>query len=151
MSDVITSSTSAIMSDPKRLVDDMRAGRIIRLPDLGYTIAPDAGWDEDADMVSLRKKDTGIDNTIFISTRGNARHAARVKVAVDPPDSLNAASKTASMAIVDYGIEGARMSRALAGQVEAYIEINRAVLLEYWGEKIDTAELVQRLRPIPSR
>jgi hypothetical protein len=158
MNAIITSSTAAeIESDPRRLIDDMRAGRIIKLPDLGYTIAPTGPtaptlqsewWDEDADMVSQRKKDTGIGNTIFISTRGNAQHAARIKVAIDPPDSLNAASTNASVAIHDYSIMGRPMSPTLARQVQAYIDLNRAVLLDYWDEKIDTSELLARLRPI---
>ena len=50
-------------------------------------------------MVSLRRDVTGVDNTIFVSTKVYAQHAPRIKIAIDPPDSLNARSKAASMAI----------------------------------------------------
>jgi hypothetical protein len=53
--------------------------------------------DEDADRVSLRSDRIGVDNTIFVSTKGRGQHAPLIKIAVDPPDSLNAASKPASM------------------------------------------------------
>jgi hypothetical protein len=36
----------------------------------------------------------------------------------------------------------------LLRQVQAFISVNRAVILDYWDEKIGTAELVRRLRPI---
>lgn len=99
-------------------------------------------------MVSLRGSRTGISNSIFISTKGNTRHAARVKIAIDPPDSFSAAGTDASMAIADFRVTGASIPQALARQVRQYIELNRAVLLEYWDEKIDTAELIDRLKPI---
>ena len=41
------------------------------------------------DMVTYRKKKTGVDNTIFISQQGYAQHGARIKIAIDPPDSIN--------------------------------------------------------------
>ena len=39
MSIVIPSSASEIVADPRRLLEDMRAGRVITLSDLDYTIA----------------------------------------------------------------------------------------------------------------
>ena len=35
-------------------------------------------------MASFRHQRTGIDNTIFLSPKGHARQAARIKVAIDP-------------------------------------------------------------------
>jgi hypothetical protein len=95
----------------------------------------------------LRKDRTGVDNTVFVSTKGYARHAPRIKIAIDPPDSLNAAAKTASMAIH----AGAHMAPDLVEQVKRFIEQNRAALLDYWDNKIDTPELIERLRSIANR
>jgi hypothetical protein len=89
---IIISSSSDLLADPDRVVRQMREGRVIRLSDMGYTLGPSSGFaladaenDEAADMVSLRTEVTGVDNTIFVSTKGYAQHAARIKIAVDPP------------------------------------------------------------------
>src|SRR5437868_4846142 len=111
MTIVIPSSSAEIMADPQRFLDEMRRGRIINLTDLGYMIAPIAEIvglaDELAEeelleeMVSYRKDVTGVDNTIFISPKGNTRHAARIKLALDPPNSIDPRGETASIAIGD--------------------------------------------------
>jgi hypothetical protein len=106
--------------------------------------------DEAEDMVSLRKDRTGVENTLFVSTKGYARHAPCITIAIDPPASLNPAAKTASMAIPDYAIAGASMPPDLVEQAKRFIERNRAALLDYWDNKIDTPELIERLRSIAS-
>jgi hypothetical protein len=52
------------------------------------------------------------------------------------------------MAIHDYGIAGAHMPPHLVEQATRFIERNRAALLDYWDNKIDTPELIERLRSI---
>ena len=155
MTIILSSSSAEIAADPQRLIDAIRERRIICLDDVDYTIARtsavillDAEIDEVEDMVSLRKERTGVDNTVFVSNKGYARHAPRINIAIDPPDSLNAAAKTASMAIHDYTIAGAYMPPHLFEQATRFIERNRAALLDYWDNKIDTAELIERLRSI---
>jgi hypothetical protein len=155
MTTIVPSTTAEIAADPQRLIDAMRERRIISLDDVDYTIAPTSAVvlaegeiDEAEDMVSLRKVRTGVDNTAFVSTKGYARHAPCVKIAIDPPDSLNAAARTASMSIHDYSIAGTHMPPHLVKQVKRFIERNRASLLDYWDNKIDTAELIERLRSI---
>ena len=99
------------------------------------------------DMVSLRPDTTGVDNTIFVSTRGYAQHAPRIKIAVDPSDSLNAASKCALVAIHDFSVTGEGLSPYVYVQASDFIERNRDVLLAYWNCEIDTKEMISRLRP----
>lgn len=152
------SSTTAIEIDPEQFLRDIRAGtgKVIDLRDVGYTVAPTSAVvllapdedsdDEAADMASLRSNVTGVDNTVFVSTKGSGRHAARIKVAVDPPNSLNATSKTASMAIHDYGIVGAYVPPHIVEQAKRFIERNREALLALWECQIDTAELIKRLK-----
>lgn len=118
---------------------------------LSSSSAEIAEIDEAEDMVSLRKERTGVAHTVFVSTKGYARHAPRIRIAIDPPDSLNAAAETASMAIHDYSIAGAHMPPQLFEQAKRFIERNRAALLDYWDNKIDTAELIERLRQIDDR
>jgi hypothetical protein len=99
---------SEFMADPQRYVDEAQSGTVIMIADRNVTVAPVTGavaWaasdDEDADMVSLREKQTGIRNTLFASTKGyvSERDGPRIKIAVDPPDSLIAGSATTSMSI----------------------------------------------------
>ena len=49
------------------------------------------------EMVSYPTSVTGVDNTIFISPKGNARHGPRIKVAINPPDRIDPRSETASV------------------------------------------------------
>lgn len=158
MSIVIPSSAAEIMADPQRLLEDMRAGRVIRLSDLDYTIAPtaivvlsdDEIDDEAGDMVSLTTEDTGIGNTIFVSTKGyvSERHGPRIKIAIDPPKRLIAGGKAASMSIHDYSIKGEYVSPELVDQAKRFIELNREALLAYWDGQIGTREFMQRVKPI---
>ena len=48
MTGVIPSSSAELIADPKRLLDDRRAGRIVELTNVGYMIATTA------DIVGLK-------------------------------------------------------------------------------------------------
>src|SRR6202162_4839395 len=115
---IIPSSSAELMANPARFLEDIRAGHFVYLSDLGRTVALAEADDEVEDMVSLRSEKTGVDNTIFISTKGYARHAPRIKIAVDPPHSFNATSKSASMAIHGYGIRGEYVAPHIAEQAK---------------------------------
>jgi hypothetical protein len=155
MNIVVSSSSAEIAADPQRFLEDMRAGHIITLSDLSYTVAPtamvtleDAG--EEGDMASLVKNDTGIENTIFASTKGyvGSRHGPRIKIAIDPPHRLIAGGKSASMSIHDYSVKGEYVAPALADQARKFIELNREALLAYWEGQIATREFLERVKPI---
>jgi len=101
------------------------------------------------EMASYSKKITGIDNTIFISPKGPTRHAPWIKVAIEPPDSFNPTSVTASVTI-DSGqvVVGEVPTAKLRKQIQQFIELNRDVLLDYWHYRIDTEQLQERLKAI---
>jgi hypothetical protein len=104
------------------------------------------------DMVSYRKKVTGVDNTVFISQKAYARHAARIKIAIEPPDSVNVTGKQVSISINSGKVvagDKAKVPAALLKQVERFIELNRPALLDYWNAKISTGELHERLKAVP--
>jgi hypothetical protein len=99
--------------------------------------------DELEEMVSYRQNVTGISHTVFISPRGSARHGPRVKVAIDTVDPRGR--------IATISFDGATIGTIaplLARQVLRFIEVNRAVLLDYWHYQIDTDQLRQRLQSI---
>src|SRR5215831_473750 len=124
---VVSSSSAEVIADPARFLAEIQAGNLVYLSDLDRVVTLAEVDDEDDDMVSLRSIKTGIDNIIFVSTKGRGRHAPRIKIAVDPPDTLNTASATASMTIQ---IRGEHVSSHLAEQARRFIESNRAVLLD---------------------
>jgi len=96
------------------------------------------------EMVSYRRNVTGVDHTLFLSPRGNARHGPRIKVAIDPPDSIDPRSRTVSITL--DGAALGPIDPALLQQVRAFLELNRATLLAYWRYEIDTDELRRQLR-----
>ena len=142
----IPSSAAEVVADPAEFLRALRAG----VPDFDYRAAAalaDALADEEllAEMVSYRKDVTGVDNTVFISPKGNAQHAARIKLAIDPAGSIDPRSKTASVAIADGAVMAGEVPAALLKAAQRFIDLNRAALLDYWEYRIDTEELRQRL------
>src|SRR5262249_24348984 len=125
--------------------DGMRgqAARVIQ--GMGTTSQEDELLEEAA---SFRKAVTGMDNTVFILPKGNTRHALRIKVAIDPPLTVDPRAKIASVAIADGAIVAGEIPSWLVDQARRFIDINRDVLLDYWDYRIDTDELRRRLKPI---
>jgi hypothetical protein len=154
----VTEVSSAVIKEPEWLLRAMREGSVFDLRDLGYMIVPKTAIVRLADdlaeeelleeMVSYRKNVTGVDNTIFISPRGNTRHAPRLKLAINPPDSVDPRGETASIAIADGKVMEGRAPPRLLEQVSQFIATNRDVLLDYWEYRIDTETLRQRLKSI---
>src|SRR5262249_23751118 len=101
------------------------------------------------EMVSYRKNITGVDHTVFISPKGQVRHGPRLKVAINPPDSLNPSGESASISIPEGQVVAGTVDPALLEQIRQFIALNRDALLDYWEYRTDTAQLQQRLRPIP--
>jgi len=99
------------------------------------------------EMVSYRRNVTGISHTVFISPKGNARHGPRIKIAINPPDSLDPRSETASIAF-DGTVVAGTVDPVLLDQARRFIVRNHAVLLAYWNYEIDTDELRRALWPI---
>ncbi len=119
-------------------------------------VVVDAGFAEEVaerelveEMVSYRKNVTGLDHTVFISPRGHVQHAARIKLAIDPPDTVDPRGRTASIAIHDGTVmAGDSVPPDLLRRVQQFIKLNHAALLEYWEYSIDTEQLRQRLKSV---
>ena len=52
------------------------------------------------------------------------------------------------MAIHDYRITGDYVPPRIVEQAKQFIDRNRATLLDYWECRIDTTELIERLKPV---
>jgi hypothetical protein len=114
MSTTIRSSSKEALKDPALLRKELDAGHVVELTDIGAVLTRlediDALADQLAEeelpehMASFRTDATGVDNTIWVSPKGRTRRAAQIKVAIDPPDSLNATNQTASVAVHDGSV-----------------------------------------------
>ena len=161
MSVTIRSSSHEVLKDLARLRKELEAGHVVELADLGAVVTRlehiHALSDQLAEeellehMGSFRKDRTGVDNTIWVSPRGRSRHAACIKVAIDPPDSLDPTSVTAFVSIHDGSVVAGDVPRRVLRQVQKFVKLNRDVLTDFWDMRIDTHQLDQRLKPIENR
>src|SRR5579884_2131791 len=82
------------------------------------------------------------------SPKGFTRHAPRIKLAIDPPDSIDPRGATASVAIDSGEVVDGDVPAELLKQVREFIELNHNVLLDYWNYRADAEELRERLKRI---
>jgi hypothetical protein len=106
--------------------------------------------DELFEMANLFPRTTGLPMTVWVSPRGNARHDARVKVNRSHGDQMNIAN-TAVVGVrsVPHVIAG-HLSSDDERAVFEWISLNTAALVAYWEGRIDTIELGQQLKRLPS-
>jgi hypothetical protein len=114
-------------------------------------LAEQLAEEELLNMASFRRVKTGVANTIWASYKGRHCHAARIKVAIDPPDSLDPAGESASFTIHDGEVVAGNPPIWLRKQVAQFIALNREALMDLWEGRIDSGELGDRLRPIEGR
>jgi hypothetical protein len=116
------------------------------MTDLAPFEEPQADEDDGYNMASLKPSQTGVDNTIFVSVKGRARHAARIKIAIDPPDCFDITCRSVSVAVHDYREIGTGLTPYLREQVRRFVDRNRAVLLAYWDGKLATEDFMAALK-----
>jgi hypothetical protein len=99
-------------------------------------------------MGELTPKTTGLPMVVWVSERGNARHDARVKVALQHGDRIDP-SHTAVFGIrPSPSLISGYLSAADQRVVSDGIRLNEAAIVEYWDGVIDTAELFGRLKRV---
>jgi hypothetical protein len=98
------------------------------------------------EMANLFPEDTGLPVTVWVSTRGNARHAARIKVCRVAGNRM-VPSNTAVVAVAPQPqlLEGKLPARYLE-PVTRWVALNTAPLLRYWNGEIGTGGLLRELR-----
>jgi hypothetical protein len=98
-------------------------------------------------MANLRRKTTGLPFIVFISQKGEARHAARVKVSPDPRVRPHEMSSY-SISPFEWK-EGPRLSGAEEKMLGHWIEVNTGVLLDYWNGQIEyTEDAIDQLKAV---
>jgi hypothetical protein len=106
--------------------------------------------DELFEMANLFPRTTGLPMTVWVSPRGSARHDVRVKVNMTHGNQMT----ISNMAVV--GVRPA--PHVIAGQLSSsdeqavfeWVTLNADALVEYWEGRIDTIQLGQALKPLPS-
>jgi hypothetical protein len=98
-------------------------------------------------MANLRRKTTGLPFIVFISQKGEARHAARVKVSPEPrvrPDDMS----SYSISPFEWK-EGPRLSNSEENVLGRWVEMNARVLLDYWNGQIEyTEDAIDQLKGV---
>jgi hypothetical protein len=98
-------------------------------------------------MANLRRKTTGLPFIVFISQKGEARHAARVKVSPEPRVRTDEMSSY-SVSPFEWK-EGPRLSKAEEKLLGQWIDLNARVLLDYWNGQVEyTEDAIDRLRAV---
>jgi hypothetical protein len=111
--------------------------------------SPDS--DDLFEMANLFPRTTGLPMTVWVSPRGNARHAVRIKVNMAHGNQ---------MSVTNTAVVGVRPApHLIAGQLSPddqravfqWVSINTAALIAYWDGQIDTIELGNRLQLLPGQ
>lgn len=96
------------------------------------------------EMANLTKKVTGIDPVIFCNQKGGAKHECRVKVS-------NILGKltiedTFTIELKDLSIIGhCKLSSDQLEAVKWWAHKNRFAILDYWKERIETIDFLNRI------
>jgi hypothetical protein len=101
-------------------------------------------------MANLRPERTGLPFVVFISQKGGARHDVRVK--------LSRAARVRLSEMITVAVRPAprivqgRMNRQELDLVRRWIELNEAVLVDYWNGVIEyTEDVLDILQPIADK
>ncbi len=101
-------------------------------------------------MANLYPRTTGLPMTVWVGPRGNARHDVRIKVNMTHGNQMNI-DNTAVVAVrpSPHVIAG-HLPREDERAVAAWITLNTDAIVAYWNGDIDTLELMQAFKPLPS-
>lgn len=112
--------------------------------------SPAAEVEDLFEMANLFPRNTGLPMTVWVSPRGNARHAVRIKVNMVHGNQMDP-TNTAVVGVrpAPHLIAG-RLSPDDQRAVFDWVALNASALVSYRQGEIDTVQLVQALKPLPS-
>ena len=107
--------------------------------------------DELYEMANLYPRTTGLPMTVWVGPRGNARHDVRIKVNLTHGNQMDI-DNTAVVGVrpAPHLVVG-RLSSDDERAVFEWIRLNVGTIIAYWDGNLDTAELIQNLKPLPPR
>ena len=107
--------------------------------------------DELFEMANLFPRTTGLPMTEWVSPRGNARHDVGVKVNMTYGNQMNIANTAVVGVRPNPPVAAGHLSPDDQRAVFEWVLLNTAALVAYWEGGIDTIELGQQLKRMPSR
>ena len=126
----------------------MRVKEIIEQP-----VAPAEDVESDPrdlfEMANLYPDTTGLPMTVWVSPRGDARHDVRVKVNMAHGNQMSIANTAVVSVRPTPRVIAGQLSPANAPAVFQWVVLNTDVLVAYWDGQIDTARMIQGLKPLP--
>ena len=101
------------------------------------------------EMANLHPDTTGLPMTVWVSPRGNSRHDVRVKVNMSHGNQMSIANTAVVGVRPTPRVIAGRLSPADTQPLFQWIALNTDVLVAYWDGQIDTARMIQGLKPLP--
>jgi hypothetical protein len=92
----------------------------------------------------------GLPMTVWVTSRGNARHDAKVKVNLSHGNQMSPANAGLAAVRPRPRVIVGRLSADDRPAVFEWVSLNTAPLVAYWEGRIDTVELGQLLKQLPS-
>jgi hypothetical protein len=102
------------------------------------------------ETADLFPEDTGLPMTVWVSPRGRARHAARIKVCRVPGNKMVPSNTVAMRIEPEPGLIKGKLPSQYLEPVTRWIAENRETLLKYWDGEIGTGALIGRLKKLGS-
>jgi hypothetical protein len=107
--------------------------------------------DELYEMANLYPRTTGLPMTVWVGPRGNARHDVRIKVNMTHGNQMNVDNVAVVGVRPAPHLIAGRLSSEDQRLVVEWIVVNTTAIVGYWDGDIDTAELIQMLKPLSPR
>jgi len=116
--------------------------------DLMSEEANDTTADELFEIANLYPRTTGLPMTVWVGPRGNARHDVRVKVNTAHGNQMTLDNAAVVGVRPAPHLVAGRLSTGDQQAVFTWITLNAPTIIAYWDGTIDTAELIQSLKPL---
>jgi len=100
-------------------------------------------------MTNLYPRRTGLPMTVWVSPRGRARRAARIKVNMTHGPRMTIGNTAIVRLQPTPRVILGQLSAADRQAVFQWIVINEAALIDHWNGVIDGGDLIERLRLLP--
>jgi hypothetical protein len=101
-------------------------------------------------MANLFPRTTGLPMTVWVSLRGNARHDVRVKVNMTHGNQVTISNPALVRVRPTLQVITGQLSSNDEQAVFEWVSLNADALVEYWEGRIDTIQLGQTLKRLPS-
>jgi hypothetical protein len=101
-------------------------------------------------MTNLYPRRTGLPMTVWVSPRGHARHAARIKVNMRHGERMTIGNTAVVRLRPVPTVIAGKLSASDRVLIFTWIAVNEAALIDHWNGVIDGGDLIERLRPLPA-